>query len=107
MWLGEPTEEVVEHYDAAGNLTGRSVITRPSPWTDEDRGWLLALRAEERETCKGCGHPLDVCRDPRTAGTWTPQTEICQACVIAEAEAENQQEGGRRRGVYIGVARTS
>jgi len=106
VWLGEPTEEVVEHYDAAGNLTGRSVITRRSPWTDEDRGWLLALRAEEQETCSGCGQPLDVCRDPKTAGTWTPRVDVCQACVVVEAEAQNQQEGGRRRGVYVGVART-
>lgn len=106
VWLGESTQEIVEHYDGDGNLTGRSVVTRPSPWTDEDRDWLLALRAEERETCKGCGYPLDECRDPKSAGTWTPKASVCQACLVVEAEAENQQEGGKRRGVYVGVVRT-
>lgn len=106
MFLGEPTTELVEHYDVAGELTGRSVITRPSPWTDEDRGWLIALLAEERETCRGCGQPLDVCRDPQTAGTWSPVQQTCQACVVLEAEGENLSEGKRRRGVYLGVRRS-
>ncbi|QDY06171.1 hypothetical protein FJK98_02495 [Micromonospora sp. HM134] len=105
MWLGEPTREVVEHYDPAGTLTGRSVITRPSPWTDEDRAWLLAHLVEQREACPGCGLPLDECRDPKSAGSWTPLVDTCQACVVAQAEMDNQTEGPRRRGVYVGVRR--
>lgn len=105
MWLGEPVREVVEHYGPGGVLTGRSVITRPSPWADEDRAWLLALRAEQQATCGGCGHLLDECRDPETAGTWTPVVVTCQACLVAQAEMENQTESGRRRGLFVGVRR--
>jgi hypothetical protein len=107
VWLGEPTREVVEHYDPDGTLTGRSVITRPSPWTDEDRGWLLAHLAEQAETCSGCRYPVEECRDPKTAGSWTPVTTTCQACLVAQAEMDNQTESGtRRRGVYVGVRRS-
>lgn len=106
VWLGEPTREVVDHYTPDGTLTGRSVITRPSPWSDEDRAWLLAWRAEQRESCPGCGNPIEECRDPKTAGSWTPVVTTCQACLVAQAEMDNQNEGPRRRGVYVGVRRS-
>jgi hypothetical protein len=106
VFLGEPTREVVEHYDPAGNLTARSVVTRPSPWTDEDRAWLLALRIEQRETCRGCGQPMAEARDPTTAGSWTVVVSTCQACVVLEAELDNQHEGARRRGLHTGIQRT-
>lgn len=82
------------------------MVTRPSPWTDEDRAWLLALREEQRETCGGCGHPVSESRDPKTAGSWTPVVTTCQACLVAQAESENQNEGRPRRGLYVGVRRT-
>jgi hypothetical protein len=31
---------------------------------------LLALLAEEREECGGCGQPLEVSTDRKTQGTW-------------------------------------
>ena len=107
VFLGEPVHEVTEYeYDQAGRLT-RSVTTRPSPWTDEDRGWLMALLAEEREVCPGCGQPLEVCRDPATAGSWSPVTTTCEACRILDATRDNYAEGGRpQRGLYLGVRRS-
>lgn len=82
-------------------------MTRREPeWTDEDRGLVLAWLAERDETCPGCRQPLDECRDPKTAGTWTPVEETCQACLVQEAATDNANEGTRRRGLYLGVTRT-
>lgn len=107
MFLGDPTTEIIEHFDVNNELTGRSVVTRPSPWTDEDRAWLIALLAEERQTCPGCGQPMDVCRDPSTARTWQVVHAVCQACLVLEADAEGRAESGRKqRGLYVGVRRT-
>jgi hypothetical protein len=63
---------------------------------------VLALLAEERETCPGCGNPMDECRDRATAGTWQVDVETCQACLVAEAMSDNLNESGKRpRGVHI------
>jgi len=85
----------------------RSVTTREPEWTDKDRAWLLAYLAEQDETCKGCGNPLDECRDPKTAGRWRVVHQTCEACRVAEADADNQAEaaraGGKQRGLYSTV----
>lgn len=52
-----PTE-VHEHFDADGNPTGHTVVTRESPWDDTSRDRALALHAYETDMCKcGCGRP--------------------------------------------------
>lgn len=83
---------------------------REPEWTDEDRGWLLALLAERAAECSGCGHPLDEARDPATAGRWQVRQEICQACLVLEAAADaraeaeaNLPKSARQRGLYTGV----
>lgn len=83
----------------------RSVTTRPSPWGDEDRALVLALLAERADTCPSCGHPVDVCRDPATAGHWQVLQEICQPGRVAQAVAEDVAKDGRR-GVVISTRRT-
>jgi hypothetical protein len=87
------------------------VTEREPLWTDEDRAWLQAYLAELDEVCPGCGNPLDECRDPRTARTWRVITDTCQACLVAEAEADNRAEaardtGARQRGLYQAVVRS-
>jgi len=49
-----------------------------------------------------CGHPMSVCRDPRTAGTWTVQRDTCYPSQVAQAVMED----GRRRGEVIMTRRT-
>lgn len=84
----------------------RAVTRREPEWTDEDRGLVLALLAERDETCPGCRQPMDECRDPKTAGSWSPVQQVCQACVVQEAASDNAGEGGKRqRGLYLGVTR--
>lgn len=78
------------------------MTVREPQWTDDDRTAVLALLAEQRETCPGCGNPMAECRDPKTSGKWIVETETCQACVVAEATSDNLNEDGKRpRGVSI------
>ena len=108
VWRGEPVRETTTHHGPDGAVTGTSVTVRESPWSEDDRALALALLAEERDTCPGCGQPLEVCRDPATAGTWTVHQEVCQSCVVAEATRDNMAEeaSGRRRGVHLYTGRT-
>lgn len=53
-----PTE-VHEHYDADGNYTGKTVVTRESEWDDETRERALNLTAYDESLCAcGCGLPV-------------------------------------------------
>jgi hypothetical protein len=82
-------------------------LTSPDPlWTDEDRNLLLALLAEEREECEGCGWPLEISTDPKTQRTWTVHRTTCEACRILAVEVSNDAESKRpHRGVKYAVIR--
>lgn len=72
---------------------------------------MLAYLAELREVCPGCGLPLDECRDPKSMGKWRIVDQTCEACRIAEADADNRAEAAaqtkaRQRGLYQAVVRT-
>jgi hypothetical protein len=84
----------------------RSVTTAEPDWTDDDRGWLLALLAEERLECTGCGHPLEVTTDPKTRYGWRVHKQVCQACEVLEATVDNDSESGRKRGTKYAVLRS-
>ena len=89
-------------------LLVRTVTTTEPDWTDQDRGLVLALLAEQRETCPMCGHQMSECRDPRTARTWQVREEICQPSVILQATRDNAAEAKqKRRGVVLMTRRTT
>lgn len=97
---GEPvTTETVYKRNRRGRVV-RSVTTADPEFTDLDRGLVLALLAEQRETCQSCGHPMALCRDPRTAGTWQVLEDVCQPSRVSQAAADNVRES-KRRGVMI------
>jgi hypothetical protein len=76
-------------------------------WTPTDRGLVLALLAERAETCPSCGHPMSVCRDPRTAGSWQVVQEVCQPSLVAQVVAEQIATAEvRKRGVILKTQRT-
>jgi len=77
-------------------------------WTDEDRDLLLALLAEEREECSGCGNPLEISTDPATQRTWEVHRITCEACRVLEAEVGNDAGAkSPKRGVRYAVRRTT
>jgi hypothetical protein len=98
--------ETTYEYDDDGLLLS-SVTTAESVWTEQDRGLLLALLAERRETCSECGHPTSQCRDPKTAGHWQVVRSICEPSRVAQAEASNMAESKvKQRGVVLSTRRT-
>lgn len=103
---GEPViTETVNEYDSDGRIA-RSISTAEPEWSDLDRGLVLALLAEQREVCPLCHHPMSVCRDPRTAGSWEVMEEICQPSRVSQAAAEAVRES-KRRGVVVMTRRTT
>jgi hypothetical protein len=85
----------------------RTVTVTESEWTSADRGWVLALLAEQADVCPQCGHPMTVCRDPATAGQWQVIEGVCQASRIAQAVAENNvRDASPRRGIVLSTRRT-
>ena len=107
VFRGAPqVSETVHVYE--GGVLVRAVTTAEAEWTDLDRGLLLALLAEQRETCQLCGHQMSECRDPRTARTWQIKEEICQPSVILQATQDNMAESKtKRRGVVLMTKRTT
>lgn len=73
-----------------------------SVWTEQDRGLVLALLAEQAETCPSCGHPISVCRDPSTIGHWQVIESVCHATMTRQVKAENPASA-KRRGLYLGT----
>lgn len=75
-------------------------------WTDEDRGWLLALLEERADTCPGCGQPNSECRDKSSMGQWGVAHRTCWACLVLEADADGRAESKQRqRGLYVAAYR--
>jgi hypothetical protein len=69
---------------------------------------VLALLAEEAETCQGCGYPMSECRDPSTERQWRVETSVCHPGVIIEATQENlAEEKPRRRGLHVYAVRST
>lgn len=95
--MGEPARTSYRHED--GLLV--ESVTEPE-WSEHDRALLLALLLEQKETCPTCGHPVSVCRDPKTAGRWQVVKSICQAGRVMQAEAENAAET-KQRGLLLGT----
>jgi hypothetical protein len=74
-------------------------------WTEEDRGWAMALHAEEASACPGCGHPLEESSDPRAEEERRYEvTRVrCHACT--PKEKQKQRDSGEDPGLIIGVRR--
>jgi hypothetical protein len=96
----EPTE-VHEHFDAAGNLTGTTVITREAEWDDETRGRVLRLAEYERSLCAcGCGYPIDVAHDPKAVigvGSYTCMAQRAVEVKKRQDEAEHKGKDDKPR----------
>lgn len=55
-----------EHYTAADELTGYTIITRESAWDADSRGRALRLQEHKDSICGcGCGQPIAVAYEER------------------------------------------
>ena len=87
---GEPT--VHEHYDAAGVLTGTTLVPG---WTDEDRAWALGLALNEANRCPR-GH--DLVESLSDDWRWVPDLPlVCNACVALDAAVKRTEKDHRHR----------
>lgn len=74
--LGWEPAERHEHYDAAGNFTGSTVVTRESEWDSGERARLLALKLHDRQVCR-CGfHESVIDQDLGVM----PGVRVCPVC---------------------------
>lgn len=67
--------ETHEHYDADGNPTGRTVVTREPRINDEERAHFLALLRWEDEICRDCGYHPSIGHD--TSNIFVPESSVC------------------------------
>lgn len=72
----EPSERH-EHYDAEGNLTGYTVVTRDAEWDSNERNRMLALEMYEAQVCD-CGFHESVLSDP--SNIIMPKPRVCPVC---------------------------
>lgn len=86
--MGWEPEERHEHYDAEGNLTGYTVVTRDSEFEDADRAELLAYLAYQRGICD-CGIHESL-KDPSNFFTFEYRT--CPICKGLAQEGRKQAE---------------
>lgn len=49
-------KETQEHFDAEGNYTGKTIVTRESEWNAYTRSRVYALLAYEGRKCPNCGN---------------------------------------------------
>lgn len=61
--MGREPGERHEHFDAAGNLTGVTIVTRDPEFTGADRAWALASYRAEMELGPH-GIPMSEAMDP-------------------------------------------
>ena len=63
-------------------------VTTPGDplWTDDDRGWALALHLEEQAACKGCGQPRDVAHAIENSYAYKVVESRCHACAARDEQ---------------------
>jgi hypothetical protein len=87
---------VHEHFDADGNATGHTVITRESEWDDQSRGRALRLAEYEDSICAcGCGQPIEVAYDKTRA--FVVDEFTCQAGRALDKVRREKREDAEKR----------
>jgi hypothetical protein len=59
---GWSPERTTVHYDAAGNITGRSVHWCEPVWDEQSRAEMIAMAVWEAQQCPLCGGPRAECQ---------------------------------------------
>lgn len=84
-----------EHFDAAGVLTGTTVVTRESPWDDDSRGRALRLAEYTDSLCGcGCGLPITESRDATRA--MFVESHVCYARRAIESVSRADEKAARK-----------
>lgn len=96
---GRALTELHQHFDAAGNPTGVTLVKREPEWTDEDRAQLLALAVYEAGICS-CGFHESLTSDK--SNYFQPEHRVCPVCAAADKwsriTADADQQAAKARG---------
>jgi len=83
---------------------GRVPVPGEPLWTDEDRGWAIALLEYEADICSGCGQPRSESMDPENEFRYRPTVLRCHACkTVADAADNLSEQKTKTGGLMIGV----
>lgn len=75
-------------------------------WTDDDRGWALALQVVEAQRCPDCGQDWAEASDPENEFAWRGELAKCHACsAAARALSSHEKNGGDTRGLHVHVTK--
>ena len=72
-------------------------------WTEDDRGYALALLALESETCDGCGHPVAESMASENQYGYRAELVRCHACAVAAKATD--VDGINHAGLRVKVVR--
>lgn len=71
-------------------------------WTEEDRGWALALAEVEADQCPDCGQPWSEATDAKNEFAYKPTLIICHACAASAKAVRVHQDGkGTTDGLHV------
>lgn len=85
----EPTERH-EHFDADGNPTGVTIVTREPEWDDHQRRRMQALIAYQAGVHDECGVHQSLAESPDFYWTW--EARRCPVCATTAAHLRAQAE---------------
>lgn len=89
------SEEVHIHYDVEGNEAGRTVVTRQSPWDDEQREIALDMQSYERQLCPSCHGHMSKTMDASVARDVQHEHVECLDCkAIDQVRAAHHKNSG-------------
>lgn len=94
----EPTERH-DHYNADGEHTGYTVITREPEWDDHSRDELLALGRYELGV-HSCGYHESLTRNP--TNVFMPTEETCPVCKGRDAFSRIQHDRDQKAEKALG-----
>ena len=78
--MGSETSETHDHYDADGNFTGRTVVTREPEWDDEQRDIALELADYRRNVHHACGTHISKAMDDTVLRDVGVTKVVCLDC---------------------------
>ena len=64
-----------DHFDAEGNRTGHTIVTREAEWDDDSRQAAYADWQIDADRCPQCKGPRSDCENPDAE--WYPNTYTC------------------------------
>lgn len=92
---GWEPEQVHTHYDAEGQITGRTVVTVEPEWDDEQRNLALEILSYESKLCPGCGGHMSHSFDPEVGRDVQHRHARCLDCkAIEEVRAAHHKSAG-------------